>query len=212
MFQKNKFSGVFLPLLILGLGACTKKEDHISIENPYSNQTRQLNFPELAENGMNSNIYPYQSIGIHFVDSDTLAPNEYCILDGNDTLTYQEFTDFGNHSFVVVNSSGDTLQIEYFQIDNYVYGVFFPITVLPYSYINNHNNVWKPIRTKLSFPPFYSEYYEIRDYNLNTIFSSTSFDSTWKATNSHGPYYFYAKHVDWYGEVHEAKGEIVVLH
>lgn len=212
MLPKNNHFVLGCAFLLLLLGSCSKPKDHLDIVNPYANQVRQLSFEEFRSNEYNQNIYPFKAIGIQLIDPDSLGPDELCILDGTDTLTYQEFETEGYHQFMVVNESGDTIRNEFLYLNNQVTSVFFYLSVIPIGQANPLTEVWKPIRFKVpGIPPFYSEYYEIRDYKLNTIFSSNSFDSAWTATGSHGPYYYYARYVDWFGKIHERKGEIVVL-
>lgn len=203
------FTLVFGALFLL---SCSKPKDHLDIINPYANQVKQMTYEEIKANQTPWNIYPYKAIGLQLVDPDTLAPNEYCILDGTDTLNYKEFETAGDHSFLVVNSSGDTMQNAYFSLFNQVTRVWFYNSVFIQGAGHPNAEIWKPIRVKtFNIPPFYSEHYEIRDFALNKIFSSDSFDSAWTAKGSLGPYYYFAQYVDWYGQVHERKGEIVSI-
>lgn len=212
MLPKSSLLPSLLVLLGLLLLSCSKPKDHLDIENPYANQVRQMTFEELQSNIILANIYPFKAVGIQLVDPDTLSPNEYCILDGTDTLNYKEFETAGDHSFIVVNSSGDTLQNAYFSLFNQVTRVWFYNSVFIQDAGHPNAEIWKPIRVKVpNIPPFYSEHYEIRDYALNKIFSADSFDSAWSARGSNGPYYYYAQYVDWYGQVYERKGEIISI-
>ena len=212
MLLKSNRLPSLLGFCVLFLLGCSKPKDHLDIINPYANQVRQISYFEYKSNLYNQNIYPFKALGIQFVNPDSLSPGESCIVDGTDTLNYKEFETEGEHHFVVVNSNGDTLQTGYLYLSNTVTRVFFPTTVIPLNKGNEYTEVWKPTRIKApNIPPFYSEHYEIRDFALNKIFSADSFDSTWTAKRSLGPYYYYAQYVDWYGKVYEAKGEIISI-